>query len=378
MKFSIFRNLKKAAAVVSAMMLLGASAAEMPAMQALKPENMVTASAYSKYYGKQIDTSRRYFKWPLPKGNSKVTGAFDDGRKHGAIDVSAVKGTNVYASADGYVVYSKNYNNKGYGRYVVLRHTINGVTYYTQYSHLSEALAKEDAKVKQGELIGKTGDTDAQGSYHLDFQIRRVESVLGPDDRMARNIDPLKVLDFPSTLENGADANPEHVGNYLQDRTTKDRCPDQLKNGTPGRLYETLQCEKSKHHKLGSNAGSAWLAIVKNGRGYMQYGPYHKYSTGKKLVSFRLKTDFNTDRVWTDLHYYEDNIVCRIEVSDHTDKQRTLASMDIRRSDFLKSQTYQDFELTFQNRYADHELEYRIYYYGCAAIWADRIQVRTL
>ena len=57
--------------------------------------------------------------------------------------------------------------------------------------------------------------------------------------------------------------------------------------------------------------------------------------------------------------------------------QNQTAKPDICRSGFLKSETWQDFNLYFTNAYSNHDLEFRIYYHKKAAIWADKVMLRT-
>lgn len=109
------------------------------------------------------------------------------------------------------------------------------------------------------------------------------------------------------------------------------------------------------------------------------YMMYTKRISRRKAAVFRLKTDFNTDKVYTNLNgQVMDEIVCTVEVSDHTANQKQLAKMDIYRSDFLKSETWQDFNLYFTNNDSNHLLEFRINYHKKAAIWGDKVMLRTL
>ena len=111
----------------------------------------------------------------------------------------------------------------------------------------------------------------------------------------------------------------------------------------------------------------------------MVYGPYEKYSTGQKAVVFRLKTDFNTDKVYTNLNNrFMDEVVCTIQVADNSNNGKELAKMDIRRSDFFQSETWQDFNLYFNNTNSNHKLEFRIYYHKKAAIWGDKVDLRQI
>lgn len=61
-----------------------------------------------------------------------------------------------------------------YGRYVVIRHLIEGSPIYTLYAHLSTISAQSGQKVAQGEVIGKMGFTGAginRERAHLHLEI---------------------------------------------------------------------------------------------------------------------------------------------------------------------------------------------------------------
>ncbi len=91
------------------------------------------------------------------------------GKYKTSVDIGTPVGTPVYASAGGKVIVSKNSGyNGGYGVYVVIQHD-NGMQ--TIYAHLSSADISTGAKVSQGDLIGKTGNTGRSTGPHLHFEI---------------------------------------------------------------------------------------------------------------------------------------------------------------------------------------------------------------
>jgi len=99
---------------------------------------------------------------------------------HNGIDYGMPVGTPVLAAADGIVdtVRVQPGNKRSYGRYIVIKH--NG--FYTYYAHLSAATVRVGQKVKQGEVIGKSGgakNADGAGSStgpHLHFEVRKSKS----------------------------------------------------------------------------------------------------------------------------------------------------------------------------------------------------------
>lgn len=96
---------------------------------------------------------------------------------HKGIDIAAPAGTPVYAAEDGFVARAEFVKN-GYGNLVVLKHADNIATYY---GHLSAIVAKGDARVKKGELIGKVGSTGRSTGPHLHFEVRRGDQALDPE-----------------------------------------------------------------------------------------------------------------------------------------------------------------------------------------------------
>lgn len=125
-------------------------------------------------------TRRPRFAWPM-KG--KITSGFGtrtdpfSGKKafHCGIDISAVSGTPVKASAPGRVIYSG--WKSSYGKVVVLRHQGG---YITVYAHNSRNLVKVNSKVKEGQLIAYSGNTGASTGGHLHFEIRKYVTPLNP------------------------------------------------------------------------------------------------------------------------------------------------------------------------------------------------------
>lgn len=89
---------------------------------------------------------------------------------HGGIDIAAPKGTNVYASALGKVVFAS--SKGGYGNLVVIRHKKG---YETRYGHLNKITVKKGQKIKRGEKLGEVGSTGRATGNHLHFEVRRFQ-----------------------------------------------------------------------------------------------------------------------------------------------------------------------------------------------------------
>ena len=94
---------------------------------------------------------------------------------HEGLDISADRGTAVYATADG-TVSSAGYEG-GYGNLIVLTHEYG---LETRYGHLSKFLAAPGAKVKRGDIIGLVGSTGRSTGSHLHYEVRVNGRLLNP------------------------------------------------------------------------------------------------------------------------------------------------------------------------------------------------------
>ncbi|WP_299606672.1 peptidoglycan DD-metalloendopeptidase family protein [uncultured Aquimarina sp.] len=127
---------------------------------------------------------------------------------HLGLDVWCDAGTDVLAPLEGKVHSFKNNQNFGdYGPTIILEHTIQSITFYTLYGHLSEKSIEEltiGQSFKQGEVIAQLGSAEVNGDYapHLHFQIiKDIQDKKGDYPGVSNKID----LDF--YLENCPDPN---------------------------------------------------------------------------------------------------------------------------------------------------------------------------
>lgn len=97
-------------------------------------------------------------------------------RPHYGIDLKVQTGDTIYAAFDG-KVRVKQFERKGYGYYVVLRHS-NGLE--TVYGHLSKFLVDENQIVKSGEPIALGGNTGRSTGSHLHFEMRFLGNPINP------------------------------------------------------------------------------------------------------------------------------------------------------------------------------------------------------
>jgi len=94
---------------------------------------------------------------------------------HRGIDISSKKGTPVFASAAGRVIYAK--RDAGYGNLVVID-SGNGIT--TKFGHLNSIAVMEGQIVYQGEIIGTVGSTGKSTGNHLHYEILNKNKSMNP------------------------------------------------------------------------------------------------------------------------------------------------------------------------------------------------------
>jgi len=139
--------------------------------------------------GNSVQYDGNGFAWPIP-GYTTLTSPFGMRfdpyyqyyRGHNGIDVSGggIAGKPVIASAKGTVTMAE-FNNGGYGNYVVLSHgDVNGSLVTTHYAHLMSYTVGVGQTVNQGDVIGYVGTTGASTGYHLHFEVRTNNTPVNP------------------------------------------------------------------------------------------------------------------------------------------------------------------------------------------------------
>ena len=110
------------------------------------------------------------FLWPVDGGHvSSFFGWRNSSRFHDGIDIMAPKGTKIFASKSGQVIYSDK-RIKGYGNMIVIRH--NGGL-HTVYAHNDVNKVKKGSIVSQGDVIALVGSTGHASGPHLHFEVRK-------------------------------------------------------------------------------------------------------------------------------------------------------------------------------------------------------------
>lgn len=121
----------------------------------------------------RIDCS--HFVVPVP---GIVTSEFGPRRYrfHYGIDLRLKVGDSVRSAFSGRVRII-NYEPRGYGHYIVIRHD-NGLE--TVYGHLSQVLVSLNQDVKAGQLIAYGGNTGRSTGPHLHFETRYIGNAINP------------------------------------------------------------------------------------------------------------------------------------------------------------------------------------------------------
>ena len=120
-------------------------------------------------------------------------------RVHTGVDITAPKGTPVYATADGTV--SGENPGSGYGITVVINH---GYSYQTLYAHLSKKAVRPGQKVKRGQLIGYVGSTGLASGSHLHYEVIKNGQKVNPVYYFNTDITP---EEYNSILESSKKVN---------------------------------------------------------------------------------------------------------------------------------------------------------------------------
>ena len=159
------------------------------------------------------------------------------GRMHRGVDLKASIGDTIYSTFDGRVRLTK-YEAKGYGYYVVVRHT-NDLE--TVYGHLTRFLVKPGEYVKAGTPIGLAGSTGRSTGPHLHFETRF----------MGYAINPAAIFDFANQTT--------HTDTYTFDKRTyqQPRNYSPEANASYAQSYNSSRAKAAYSNKRSSSKASA-------------------------------------------------------------------------------------------------------------------------
>jgi murein DD-endopeptidase MepM/ murein hydrolase activator NlpD len=146
------------------------------------PPGMGPESQKSRKYTHLTPGSLRVFDWPVDEARLSRGYFLKDprGRKrrpHLGIDLANKKGTPIFASHDGKVIYVGT-GFRGYGRMIMIEGESGD--YATLYAHLFKARVKQGMWVRQGDFIGTMGNTGRSTGTHLHFEIRTLQGAVDP------------------------------------------------------------------------------------------------------------------------------------------------------------------------------------------------------
>jgi len=130
------------------------------------------SSVEEKEEKEQAEVKQLPFIWPV---QGEVIAKFKPGKNDG-IKIKVSEGTPVKAAAAGDVLYAGS-ELKGFGNLLLLKHAGGWVTAYANNSSL---LVKKGDKVKQGQVIAKSGKTGDVKQPQLHFEVRKGKQPVDP------------------------------------------------------------------------------------------------------------------------------------------------------------------------------------------------------
>ena len=89
---------------------------------------------------------------------------------HSGIDMTAPKGTPIYATGDG-VVRIAGRSSEGYSGYGIVALVDHGYGFQTLYAHMQSVKVRVGQKVKRGEQIGTVGSSGMSSGNHLHYEV---------------------------------------------------------------------------------------------------------------------------------------------------------------------------------------------------------------
>ncbi len=119
-------------------------------------------------------------------------------RPHNGVDLTATRGTPVYATGNGTIEFTGGNPRTGFGRLIIIDH---GFELKTYYAHLTNFKVKPGQKIKRGDVIGYSGSTGASVAPHLHYEVHYKGK---PQDPSLYFLDDLDAVEFNIAIH-GAD-----------------------------------------------------------------------------------------------------------------------------------------------------------------------------
>ena len=119
---------------------------------------------------RKVELQEQKWIWPC---HGKIVGEYGEPRSthtHNGIDIAVPVGTPVKAIADGTVVAARPAD--GYGKFVVIEHSLNGQIITSEYGHISKWIVSKNQIVKQGQIIAYSGNEGYSFGPHVHLTIR--------------------------------------------------------------------------------------------------------------------------------------------------------------------------------------------------------------
>lgn len=187
---------------------------------------------------------------------------------HCGVDLKAQTGDTIYAAFDG-KVRVKQFERRGYGYYLVIRH-VNGLE--TVYGHLSGFLVEENDFVHSGDPIGLAGNTGRSTGAHLHFETRFLGKVINPN----------LIIDF----ENHVPHRDEYlVSNASYNRTNKSS-------------RSVVKSELSTYPVASRNANSNYKKSVNGTNRYVSGDvKYHRIKKGDTLGAIARRYGVSVNKI---------------------------------------------------------------------------------
>lgn len=149
--------------------------------QARRPQELAAINA-----ARQMTTDaqgwRQHFVWPARGrvsdlfGSQRVYGT-EPGAPHAGVDIAIASGTPVYAPADGVVILAADHPFTLEGNLLMLDH---GMGVNSAFLHLSKIGVRLGDHIRQGQLIGFSGQTGRATGPHLHWAIKWVDERVDP------------------------------------------------------------------------------------------------------------------------------------------------------------------------------------------------------